>query len=82
MPRRSFILCAALAAGCSGVPATRPAPAVAVVTSAETMQAELLAGYMRVLQTVVQGSVTEQAEILDEARRGYEQSAARDGPRP
>jgi hypothetical protein len=78
MPPRSLILCVALAAGCSGVPSTRPAPAVAAVTSAETVQAELLAGYVRVLQTVVQGSVTEQAEILDEARRGYEQ--ARQGP--
>jgi len=72
------MLSALLVAGCSTLPDTGPAPAAASTASAETVQAELLAAYVRTLQTVVQGSVTEQAEILDEARRGYEQ--ARLGP--
>jgi hypothetical protein len=78
MLRRLLILSAALLAGCSTAPGTRPTPVAASTSSAETVQAEQLAAYMHALQTVVQGSLTERAEILDEARRGYEQ--ARQGP--
>lgn len=79
MLHRLLILCAALLAGCSTAPGTRPVPEATSNPSAEAIvQAELLAGYARALQTVVKGSPTEQAEILDEARRGYEQ--ARQGP--
>jgi hypothetical protein len=75
---RLLILGAALLAGCATLPSARPPPVTASTTSAETVQAELLARYVRAQQTVVQGSLTEQAEILDEARRGFEQ--ARQGP--
>src|SRR5262245_27197387 len=73
MQPRFLILCVALLTGCSTLPGTRPAPVAAATTSAETVRAELLAGYIRSLQTVVQGSLTERAELLEEARRGYEQ---------
>ena len=76
---RLFILCAVLLVGCSTAPGTRPVPVATSSPSAEAIvQAEVLAGYMRALQTVVKGTPTEQAEILDDARRGYEQ--ARQGP--
>jgi hypothetical protein len=75
---RLLLLSAALLTGCASAPGARPVPVAASTTSAETVQAELLASYMRVLQTVVEGTPTEQAEVLDEARRGYEQ--ARQGP--
>lgn len=75
---RFMILPALLLAGCATMSGTRPAPAPATTTPVEVVQAELLAKYIRALQTVVKGTPTEQAEILDDARRGYEQE--RQGP--
>jgi hypothetical protein len=79
MPPRFFLLSAvALLAGCSSLPGARPAPITAPGAAVATVQAELLASYVSAMQTVVQGSPAEQAEVLAAARDGHEQ--ARQGP--
>jgi uncharacterized protein YceK len=75
--RNAALLTCLVMAGCSSLPKAR-APTESATTSAETVQAALLAGYMEALQTVVQGSPAEQAEVMAEARSNYEQ--ARQGP--
>jgi hypothetical protein len=64
--------CAALA-GCESLPVAR-GPAESAVATHEAVQAALLSGYIEALQTVVQGSPAEQAEVLSAARSGYEQA--------
>jgi hypothetical protein len=64
--------CMALA-GCQSLPVAR-GPAESPVETHETVQAALLSGYIEALQTVVQGSPAEQAEVLAAARSGYEQA--------
>jgi hypothetical protein len=78
MPRRSLslLVCATLA-GCSSLPAAR-GPAETAPASNEAVLVAQLTSYMEALQTVVQGSPAEQAEVLAAARSGYEQ--ARQGP--
>jgi cell division septum initiation protein DivIVA len=66
-------------AGCGSLSAVRsprqePVPTI----STETLQALQLAAYIQSLQSLVQGSPTEQAETLSNARQAYEQ--ARQGP--
>jgi hypothetical protein len=79
MRHSALILVSLALAGCGGLNAVRsprqePTPTV----STETLQALQLAGYIQSLQTLVQGSATEQAETLTNARQAYEQ--ARQGP--
>jgi hypothetical protein len=76
-PRITILIVCVLMAGCSTVPAAR-GPAEPSGPNAEVVQAALLASYMETLQIVVQGSPAEQAEVLSEARSGYE--SARQGP--
>jgi hypothetical protein len=65
--------------GCANLNTTRGSRQAPVATvSAETLQALQLSNYIQSLQTLVQGSPTEQAEILAAARQVYEQ--ARQGP--
>jgi len=78
MPRNLLLAGAtAMLAGCAGMAGLHPAPPPPAVT-AETVQATQLASYVNALQTVVQGTPAEQAEVLAAARAGYEQ--ARQGP--
>lgn len=79
MPRSAFalLLGASLLAGCAALPergGDRPAPVSA--PSGEVIQAAQLASHINALRTVVQGSPTEQAEVLAGARAGYEQAQA------
>jgi len=64
-------------AGCASLPGARPAPPPPGAT-AEAVQAAQLASYVSALQTAVQGSPAEQAEVLAAARSSYEQ--AHQGP--
>ncbi len=79
LPRICFALSAVLLAGCGSLSELRndraPTPAP---PSNEAIQAAQLARYVIDLQTVVQGSPTEQAEVMASARAGYDQ--ARQGP--
>jgi hypothetical protein len=79
LPRISLLAVVAFFAGCASLPELRdqrvPAPAP---PSSEMIQAAQLAGYVLSLQTVVQGSPTEQAEVMASARAGYDQ--AKQGP--
>ncbi len=77
LPRITMLLVCVALAGCASKPAAR-APAEAATTSNEAIQAALLSSYIDALQVVVQGSPAEQAEVVAEARRNYEQ--ARQGP--
>ncbi len=76
-PRALLLFTAVLLAGCSALPGTRPAPVPATAT-AEAVQAAQMASYFSALQTIVQGSPAEQAEVLATARGNYEQ--AKQGP--
>lgn len=80
MPRNLLtILLGVLLAGCTAISdrgGSRPAPVAA--PSTETIQAAQLAAHIGALQLVVQGSPTEQAEVMAQARAGYDQ--ARQGP--
>lgn len=79
MQPRALLLSALLLAGCKDLPGPRaPASAPPPAISSEIMQATLLAGYVRDLQTVVQGSATDKAEVVDRARQAYDD--ARQGP--
>ncbi len=81
LPRSAFLTGIALLAGCSALPQPRDEPAAApAAPSAETLQARQVAGHLLALQTVVQGSATEQAEVMASARAAYEQP--RQGPGP
>jgi hypothetical protein len=79
LPRLCLAVTALLLAGCGSLAGLRnehvatPAP-----PSNEAIQAAQLARYVGDLQTVVQGSPTEQAEVLASARAGYDQ--AKQGP--
>jgi hypothetical protein len=79
LPRICLAIPALLLAGCAGLSDLRkehvaaPAP-----PSNESIQAVQLARYIGDLQTVVQGSPTEQAEVMASARAGYDQ--AKQGP--
>lgn len=71
---RAAMLCTCMAlAGCASLPAQR-GPAESPVETHEAVQAALLSGYIEALQTVVQGSPAEQAEVLAAARSNYEQA--------
>jgi hypothetical protein len=75
----AVLILAACAAGCSGLQDLRgKRAAAAIVPSSEAIQAAQLNSYLNSLQTVVQGSPTEQAEVMANARAAYEQ--ARQGP--
>ncbi len=76
LPRLLQMSVIALLAGCASL-GKRPAESP-VSATVETLQAAQLASYVTALQTVVQGSPAEQAEVLASARNGYEQ--ARLGP--
>jgi hypothetical protein len=65
-------------AACAGTGLRGQRPAATVIPSTEAIQAAQLANYMSRLQVLVQGSPTEQAEILTAARASYEQ--AKQGP--
>lgn len=68
-----------LLAACAGVTERRSErPAEVAPPSMEAIQAAQLASYVTALQLVVQGSPTEQAEVMATARAGYDQ--ARQGP--
>lgn len=73
LPRSALLAGIALLAGCSVLP--RPedgvAPAPAPPT-AEVLQARQVAGHLLALQTAVQGSESEKAELLNSARAAYE----------
>ncbi len=63
LPRNAFLTGVALLAGCSALPQQRNEPAaMPAPPSAETLQARQVAGHLLALQTVVQGSATEQAK--------------------
>jgi hypothetical protein len=75
--RGAILFTCALLGACSTVPAKRtPAPATSANT--DVIQAMQFSSYMTALQTVVQGSPAEQAEVVANARGGYEQ--AHQGP--
>lgn len=80
MPRNLLLLSLALSlAGCAGLTdrdGNRPPPVV--VPSTEAIQAAQVSAHLNALQMVVQGSPTEQAEAMAQARAGYDQ--ARQGP--
>ncbi len=78
LPRLLQLSVIALLAGCAGMGGTRPVEVRPVSATVESLQAAQLASYVNALQTVVQGSPAEQAEVLAAARNGYEQ--ARQGP--
>jgi hypothetical protein len=78
LPRLLQIAVIALLAGCAGMGSPRPVETRPVSATVENLQAAQLASYVNALQTVVQGSPAEQAEVLAAARNGYEQ--ARQGP--
>jgi hypothetical protein len=77
LPRLLPLTVIALLAGCGSLAGTRPVESP-VSATVENLQAAQLASYVNALQTVVQGSPAEQAEVLATARNGYEQ--ARQGP--
>jgi hypothetical protein len=78
LPRTTWLFALALLSGCSSLPGTH-APAVnPTVTASDAVQNAQLASYISSLQTVVQGSPAEQAEVVAAARATYEQ--ARQGP--
>jgi len=78
-PERLLLpLCLAMA-GCSSLGGLRgEKPAAIPAPSTESIQAAQLASYVTSLQQLVQGSPTEQAEIMAAASSGYEQ--AHQGP--
>lgn len=77
MLRSPLIAAALLLAGCANLPrAQLPAPAPA--RTEDAVQAEQFREYTSALQSIVQGNPAQQAELLAEARTGYEQ--ARQGP--
>jgi hypothetical protein len=78
MPRRiSIAATLVLLAGCATAPKVHlPAPPPA--RSEDTVLAEQLREYTSALQSIVQGNPAQQAELLADARAGYEQ--ARQGP--
>jgi hypothetical protein len=78
LPRLLPLALVSLLAGCAGMGGARPVEPRPVSATVESLQAAQLAGYVTALQTVVQGSPAEQAEVLAAARTGYEQ--ARQGP--
>lgn len=64
--------------GCAALPDRRPERPTTPAPSSEVIQAAQLASHIQALQSVVQGSPTEQAETMAQARAGYDQ--ARQGP--
>lgn len=79
MQPKVLLLSALLLAGCAGLHGPRaPVPAPPPAVNSEIVQATLLASYVRDLQTVVQGSATDKAEVVDRARQAYDD--ARQGP--
>ncbi len=77
LPRILLLSAFALLAGCSTLQGKRPTPVPASAT-AEAVQAAQMASYFSALQTIVQGSPAEQAEVLATAHGNYEQ--AKQGP--
>jgi hypothetical protein len=71
LPRILLLSVLALLTACANL-GTSSRPAEPAPPSNEEVQAALLAGYVSALQTVVQGSPAEQAEVLAEARENYE----------
>jgi hypothetical protein len=67
-----IVLCAALT-GCATVKPVS-SPVTPAAASVESVQAVVLSTYMDALQTLVQGSPAEQAEIIAAARAAYEQA--------
>lgn len=78
LPRKSLYLALLLVTGCASLPELRSERPVVTQPTSETIQAAQLASYITAMQTVVQGSPTEQAEVMAIARAGYDQ--ARQGP--
>jgi hypothetical protein len=78
--RTSPLWLAVLLAGCGSMPELpgERAPPIAPAPSNDVIQAAQLASYVQDLLTVVQGSPTEQAEVMARARAGHDQ--ARLGP--
>jgi hypothetical protein len=75
----SALVVAAATAGCGSMPRLgNERAATPAQPSLESMQAAQLSTLVHSLQQLVQGSATEQAEVLASARAGYEQ--ARQGP--
>lgn len=77
--RSALLVAVALLPGCASLPQSlAPAAPTAAAPSAELIQAAQMASYALALQTAVQGSPTEQAEVMAGARAGYDQ--AKSGP--
>lgn len=79
-PSIPLAMAAALLAGCSSLPerSNEPAPSPAL-PSRELIQAAQLNRHLIDLQTLVQGSNTEKAEVMDRARAGYNDAKAGPG---
>jgi hypothetical protein len=80
MPHKAALLVGVLLLpGCASLSGTGgERTAVPAPPSSDAIQSAQLASYIGALQTVVQGSPTEQAEIMASARAGYDQ--AKQGP--
>jgi hypothetical protein len=78
LPRTTMLCALALLAGCSSLPGKREPAGSPVTTASDAVQNAQLASYIGSLQTIVQGSPAEQAEVLAAARSNYEQ--AHQGP--
>lgn len=71
--RLAIVVLGAALAGCATLKPASNTP-VPPAASAESVQALILSSYMEALQTMVQGSPAEQAEVLAAARTAYEQA--------
>lgn len=74
---RMLIAAVLLLSGCATLPKAH-APALPPPRSEDAVQAEQFREYTSALQSIVQGNPAQQAELLADARAGYEQ--ARQGP--
>ncbi len=74
LPRITLLCAFALLVGCSSLPGRREPAASPVSSAGDAVQNAQLASYMGSLQTIVQGSPAEQAEVLAAARTSYEQA--------
>lgn len=78
LARLLCLTAAALLSACAGLGAGRDKPQPVAAPSGEMVQASQFASFIAGLQQLVQGSPTEQAEVLASARAGYDQ--AHQGP--
>ncbi len=76
LPRIPLLLAFALFAGCASKPALREQHALspAATPSIEMIQGAQIGRYILALRTLVQGNPTAQAEVMADARAGYDQA--------